>query len=76
MYAAMAVNTANATAKRARPVAGSAAGPSSVGATLASTTPSSASPSRTAVMRVRCTGSGDSSAPQALWLIVATENAP
>ncbi len=42
---------------------------------LAITTPTSAKPSRTAVMRVRSTGSGDSSAPQALWLIVARLNA-
>jgi hypothetical protein len=61
--------------KRPRPVCGASGGPSSDGATLATTTPTSARPSRTAVIRVRSAGSAESSAPQALWLIVATLNA-
>jgi hypothetical protein len=43
------------------------------GSTLAATTPASARPSRVAVMRVRSSGSDESSAPHALWLIVASE---
>jgi hypothetical protein len=69
------VKTANAIANGARPASGPAAPPSSAGATLATTTPMSARPSRIAVIRVRPTGSVVSSAPQALWLIIATEYA-
>jgi hypothetical protein len=55
------VNAANSKAKRPRPPSS----PPRNDGTEAITTPTNASPSRTAVMRVRSTGSADSSAPHA-----------